>query len=147
MCSNSYTWASLHYKPWWQPWAQNSSFTRTFSMKKGGKIGHSWTINGGHSRNTWEHTGTLQVVSFLVFCVLGQEISRKCTLGALMPFLVHSCTPYDVISITMMPPCSRAHPHLHPIQVWSKLDQQFPRYSHFCVLPPCPFWSDHYQTI
>ena len=49
---------------------------------------------------------------------------------------MHLCAPHDVISAKSMPLCGRAHPHLHPVQVWSKLDWQFLRYKHFCILPP-----------
>ena len=63
-------------------------------------------------RNT---LGTLQVVFFLVFCVLGREKAQKCTLGALMPILVHVHAPCYIIGIKM-PPSGRAHPHLHSIQ-------------------------------
>ena len=53
-----------------------------------------------------------------------------------MPFLVHLCAPHDIISMKRMPPSGRAHFNLPLVQVWSKSDQWFPRYSHFCILPP-----------
>ena len=64
-------------------------------------------------RNT---LGTLEVVSFLVFCVLGARKSGICILGPLMPFLVHPCAPCDVISMKMMPPSGRVHPQLYCVK-------------------------------
>ena len=88
-----------------------------------------------HFRTLRNTTGTLQVVSFLVF-------SARKTSG--MNFM-HPCTPHDIISAKTMPPSGRARPHLYPVQVWSKSDQRFLRYKHFCILPLfC--WSDHYLT-
>ena len=50
---------------------------------------------------------------------------------------VHTCAhPMMSLQHKTMPPTGRAHTHLYPVQVWSKWDWQFPRYQHFCILPP-----------
>ena len=67
---------------------------------------------------------SLQVVSFLVF------------LPENHPDVF--CTPvccHDVIAIKMMPPSGRAHPQVYCVQIWSKSDQRFLRYWHFCIIP------------
>ena len=71
---------------------------------------------------------TLQVVSFLV--LLPENASQIC--------FVHLYPPHDIITMKMTPPSGRAHPQLHCVKFWSKSDWWFPRYSHFCILPPLP---------
>ena len=67
---------------------------------------------GGHCNTL----GTLQVISLLVFCVLGKKKAHKCTLGTLMPFLapLHVCC--EAISMKTMPPNGRAHPQEHSVK-------------------------------
>ena len=77
-------------------------------------------------QDTLQNTiGTLQVVSFLVFSAL--KASWIC--------FAHPYAPHDITAMKTMPPCGRAHPQLHGVKFWSKLDQQLPRYSHFCIIP------------
>ena len=64
-----------HFTTWWQCWARNSSlFSQCFSqmiMTNGETEIEQWTINGVHLGTFWGTLGTLQVIYFLVFCVLG----------------------------------------------------------------------------
>ena len=77
-----------------------------------------------------------QVVSFLVFL---PDKHPRC--------FMHLYAPHENIAVKTMPPSGRAHPQLHCVKFWSKSDQWFPRYSHFCILPLSVFSQpDHYQT-
>ena len=68
---------------------------------------------GGH----WNTLGTLQVVSFLVFCVLGSKKAHKCILRMPMPSLVPLHVHCDAISVKTMPPSGRAYPQEHSLEV------------------------------
>ena len=130
-------------------WAKTSSFTGNFSMRRMDKLwmqtGH-WTFiqMTEHIGTLWECICTLQVVSFLVFCVWEK---KKCILGALMAFSAPPCTPHDGIGTKTMPSCYRAHPNLHSGQVWSKSDWQFLRYSHFCMPPIILIWQLKFSEL
>ena len=104
--------------------SRNSCFLWTlFSHERGESTGLQWCWTLDIQETPQE---TLQVVSFLVFS------ARK------TPW-VHFSHPYascDNTAMKMMPPSGRAHPQLHCIKFWSKLDWQFSRYSHFCIYPP-----------
>ena len=52
-----------------------------------------------------------------------------------MPFSVHPCTLYDVISVKLMPPSSRKHPQLYCVKMWSQSNQLFQSYWWFCTPP------------
>ena len=53
-----------------------------------------------------KHLGTLQVVS--IFAFLPENVPPIC--------LVHPCTPYDIITMKMMPPSGRAYPQVYCVQ-------------------------------
>ena len=90
-------------------------------------------------QDTWKTIGTLQVVSFLVF--LPENVSWVC--------FMHPYAPCDIITAKTMPPSGRAHPQLHCVKFWSKLDWRFPSYSHFCTIPLSLNFphSDHYHHL
>ena len=66
----------LHYKPWWQWFAKDSCFKELlFSVnKRGMNCEYKLDIHADHIGTLWEYIYTLQIVSFLVFCVLGRKM-------------------------------------------------------------------------
>ena len=104
---------------------------------KGGIL-WTWTVSTFWTLDTRKyfrtHLGTLQVVSFLVFC-------QKTT----PMHFVHLCTP-SWGHCHKVAPSGRAHSHEYTVQVWSKSDWRFLRYWHFCILPHFSY-SDHYQHL
>ena len=75
-----------------------------FLTSKEGKSHWITVMQGWTSR---KHLGTLQVVSFLAF--LPENVSGI--------NFVHLYAPCDIIAAKTMPPCGRAHPQLHCVQI------------------------------
>ena len=106
-------------------WAKNSSFFWTlFLTWKEGKywitVMQGWTSRK-HFRNT---LGTLQVVSFHVLFNQMTFQHPKMHPWKVRCHFWHTCA-HPVMSLAQKQSSGRAHPHLHYVQVWSKLDQQF----------------------
>ena len=119
--------------------AKNSCLSRNscFLWTKEGWIVQNMESHQETLQDTWEHNKNTPGCIFPCF------FSARKT--PVMHF-VHLCTPHDIIGVKIMPPSDRAHPQLHCVKCWSKSDRQFPRYWHFCILPPFfPIWplSDH----
>ena len=76
-------------------------------------------------------------------CIFPCFSARKHTWGK---FCTPICTPLCHCHKNDAP-SGRAHPHVYTVQVWSKSDRWFLRYRHFCILPPCFSYSNHYQHL
>ena len=82
-------------------------------------------LDTGHPGNTSEHNRNTPGCIFP--CFLPENPSQIC--------FMHLYTPHDIIATKTMPPSGRAYPQVYCVQIWSKSDWQFPRYSHFCIIP------------
>ena len=100
---------------------------------KGGKIPLDYSmLDTGHPGITSEHNRNTPGCIFPCFLLENPSWVH----------FLHPYAPHDIIAIKAMPPSGRAHPQLHCVKFWSKSDQQFPRYSNFCILPPVLlFWQ------
>ena len=115
-----------HNTSWWQPTGQWTLASKNLCLYEH-CFSHQRRENttGLQLCMTLDIQETLQVVSFLAFS------ARKTPWICFM----HLYTPQDANAAKMMIASSRAHPQLHCVKFWSKLDWQFPRYSHFCITP------------